>query len=253
MKIVEYDTRYCGRGYPSLTVRQILEGPNSHPRSDPLPVSQLMETIILEAGWPTEWAFTHKTEPKYPQRYVVFRKLEKQLTAIEWVLGGKFAGKSILDLGCGAKSGTVESKTDPGYFEPWLARVLHHLGVKIVGIDIANLKNESFPSHRLDLLEPNTLKIFPDQSLDLVHSSALYSSPELQERLEGHGWDGSLTAATRLINILQPQIERILKPTGCYLFREDTRYLTEKEPSRSKVSPLEKFSPRIRLEDLIGC
>lgn len=224
--------------------------------SDRLP-SKMMLKIIKEAGWPTDWAYYqprryagfHDPFAGQPWRYEIFSKLEKQLSAVIKTLHGEIKGKRILDLGCGAKQKTHESEMDIGKFDPWLARLLHALGAKVIGIDVGDLEAEKFKHFNLDLLIHNSLNIFPDHYFDIVHSSALYTSPELQFRVEGKAGEGSFRAAWKLARILLPQIKRILKPNGVYLLRELDEYLKIK--SRSNLEQDHSPIPYIVTDNLV--
>lgn len=173
------------------------------------------------------------------------RKLEYQLTAVAFVLGDNLVGKRALDLGCGAEVGTEEAD-DEGIssekYEPWLARALHLMGAEVTGIDVGDLTREPFKSLKIDLTNPNSLIVIPDGSFDLVHSSALYSSPELAKRVIGGKFDwrydhNAYAAALKLIDHLKPQIERVAAPDGIYLFRELADYLRGKDIYENPVRP----------------
>lgn len=239
MRTVEYDTSYSGK-YPSEAVRRMLWEYSGKP-------SDLVTGLFSKFGYSTDWSRLY--DISNPRRLDVLRKLEKQLTAVIWALDGNINEKTILDLGCGSKDCPDKKGNVRIDFEPWLARVLHRMGVKVVGIDVGDLSQEEFETYNLDLLNPNSLNSFADQSFDLVHSSALYSSSELQERVEGHSYDGSLNAAGTLVRILKPQIARILKPTGFYVFREQMDYLTmDNSGYQIGESPLYVLEPKIILE-----
>ncbi len=253
MRTIEYDTRALG-GHPPESVRQILwDNPRSGAQSQP---SGLVKDVFSRAGYSIDWLGIQRSPFYYTSReYSILYNLQTKLTAVEWALEGTLDGRPILDLGCGARKDTAETsglhaRTRIKLHEPWFARILHRLGARVVGVDVGDLSGEEFEAHNLDLLDPDALNSFPDQSFDLVHSSALYTSPELQRRVSGHGYDGSLEAARALVAVLRPQISRLVKPNGCYLFRESFDYLTvDRSGYEIGISPLSVFDPRIILEN----
>lgn len=254
MRIVEYDTRYIGK-YPSdLVAPLIWDTPTEDGSSQP---SDLMVEVVHRSGWPADWLYKHTGPKGQPGRYAIFPKLEKQLTALMWAADGNLQDKRILDLGCGARGGMYEGEHGGyglGNFEPWLARTLHQLGVKVVGVDVGRVNEEPFEAHLIDLLKPDGLEKFTAGQFDIVHSSALYSSPELSRRFSSGQWyerDGSLDAAERLATMLLPQIKRITKDDGTYVFREDLGYLFERQYHQPPIHPLRVFTPRLILEDIL--
>ncbi|OGE19452.1 hypothetical protein A3J19_02200 [Candidatus Daviesbacteria bacterium RIFCSPLOWO2_02_FULL_41_8] len=143
---------------------------------------------------------------------VIVHPLAEQLKWIFTAAGGNIVGKRILDLGCGSNGNTIDSKEFGALFRPWLCRTLLELGAEPIGVDFGDLNGEKFEAHSRDLSLPESLNFVPDDSVDIIHSRALHTSPQLSElRVEsGH-----------LMEILNPQIMRILKPQGVFLFSKD--------------------------------
>ena len=121
---------------------------------------------------------------------------------------GDLKNKKILELGCGSKN----SKDDffgKGNFEPWLLRALHEYGANPVGIDIAGLEGELFEGHSIDLSKKGSLDLFQDNSFDIVCAYSFFDSPFLNYHCDGSG---------SIFNKLVPQLERIIKPDGHFVF-----------------------------------
>lgn len=144
-------------------------------------------------------------------------KIDRQIKAVLWAAKGDLEEKTVLDLGCGATKST--EREDPrlplpkGWrYHPWLCRALHHHGVRVIGADIGSNEEESFESVQTNLAEENSLASIPEKSVDIAHSDALASSPLLKLLSSG-------TPEVHINDILLPQLERILKPEGTYVWR----------------------------------
>jgi hypothetical protein len=140
-------------------------------------------------------------------------------------------GKTILDLGCGTiknRSGFESWGSDYGKygFDPWLCRLLPYLGVKTIGIDIDNLDNEKFEHYSLNLLEPNSLSFLQDNSIDIAHTRWFFNSPTLMKmvyeekfnQFDENNYEQYKKAKEKLMNLLVPQLERIVKPEGLFIY-----------------------------------
>ncbi|GEM_PF-5175526 len=133
------------------------------------------------------------------------RQLGTVLTAIRNPRGisvlDHFRGKSIIDLGCGSKN------TDDGIgFEPDFCRLLHAIGIDVTGIDIRDNSQEEFKNRRVDLRDPHSLDFLDNHSIDVAHSKALIDSPTL------------LVPESDLMATLVPQLERVVKPKGVFIY-----------------------------------
>lgn len=106
--------------------------------------------------------------------------------------GGRYEnlrGKIILDLGCGCNN-WHKRFSDPAQpdseshrdFEPWLARALHFLGARVIGIDTGDLEGEKFEHHSIDLAQPDALGFLKDGSVDAVVVSGVLIWLEPSER-----------------------------------------------------------------------
>lgn len=117
------------------------------------------------------------------------RRFQEVIRGVPFYLSAVFAvvddvkGKTILDIGCGSKGkDTYESKlftyANAGRFEPWLARVLHHLGANVIGIDIGESPHEQFSFRQADFMaEP--LPLSPHERVDIALCFNAISSPGL--------------------------------------------------------------------------
>jgi SAM-dependent methyltransferase len=142
--------------------------------------------------------------------------VEHTITRICEILGTNLKRKRILDLGCGSTGQSQDSHMmgrNDGHFynEPWLSRALYHLGARPIGVDIGRLVDEKFEHHSIDLLEPDALRFLKDHSVHLAIASRLFSSPQFN-RLGG--------IETEFRKILDPQLERVLKPSGVFLYQD---------------------------------
>lgn len=156
---------------------------------------------------------------------IIASPLIKQLTWIFFAANGQVEGKRILDLGCGSTGSTEESSEhyDLGLslYHPWLCRTLDRLGAYPIGVDIGELQHEKFETHRVNLLTPNALGDIPDGTIDIVHSRALFDSPELYEQFQKHlptPWLSMDKRDNYLMELLQPQVMRVLKPSGVFVY-----------------------------------
>ncbi len=146
----------------------------------------------------------------------------KQLSWLFFAVNGNIKGKRILDLGCGSTGGTEESL--PEYFgvlfQPWLCRTLVELGAYPIGVDIGELEREKFEAYRTNLLTLGALAMLPDDSIDVVHSRALFTSPELDEQFHRSSppWLFRPEREDYLMKLLKLQVERVLKPGGSFVY-----------------------------------
>jgi SAM-dependent methyltransferase len=123
-------------------------------------------------------------------------------------------GKRILDLGCGSKTIPNPSPYPYGFtntYEPWLCRflALPQIGASPVGVDIRNNLGENFENHQADLTKPDSLSFLPDGSVDIAHAGNFYTLPEID--------------VEEINRNLLPQLERIVKPNGIFLYEDLTR------------------------------
>lgn len=134
--------------------------------------------------------------------------------------GKNLKQKRFLDLGCGSMHTTKDSKlTNYGRYEPWFSRVLHRAKIDVTGVDIGNLSQEEFSNLRKNLLESNALDELPSNYYDHIHAYLLFNSPELEKQTTGKDLqDASIETGKKLRDILMPQIKRLLKPEGFFLY-----------------------------------
>jgi hypothetical protein len=160
----------------------------------------------------------------------IFPRLEEHCQMIERALGYNIKGKRILDLGCGCSSDNYESGNFPNnMYGPWMGRFMHFMkdgtGIEYIGVDCGSNTEEKFDYRRLDLLEPDALsREFKEDYFDLVLAFMLFSSPELAARsgqkkeYYEYNWNADAKSAKGLADIIMPQIERIAKPDGVFLW-----------------------------------
>lgn len=119
---------------------------------------------------------------------------------------GDVKGKRVLDLGCGTIN-SPDSIFLKRSFEPWFARALSHMGADIVGIDkYAGGQETLFVEHKIDLSEENSLDFLKDKSIDIACMNSLLDAPSLK------------TLPKKFMNIIAPQLERIVKNDGIFIY-----------------------------------
>ena len=134
--------------------------------------------------------------------------LMSQLPYVLYVCNGELEGKTIIDLGCGSISKDDQGKFCKNrIFEPWLCRTLVELDANVTGIDFKKNNYELFAFYQVDLFEKR-LDFIDCFSADVVNASQLFNSPS--QRYSSNG--------RNLRRILFPQVERILKPKGYFVY-----------------------------------
>jgi hypothetical protein len=146
--------------------------PNSHtrsytPPSEPLrrprqPTDAELATSIINTYHPVLSESVHEKLTKRVLEHIDF--LRSAFPEIEGV-----RGKRILDVACGSRN---YPDNQNHLYEPWMLRLLCHLGAECVGVDISPQTDEPFSSYSVDLLEPNALSILPTKSFDAYYICA---------------------------------------------------------------------------------
>lgn len=121
-------------------------------------------------------------------------------------------GKKILDIACGSRN--YEDDTLKR-FEPWMCRLLLHLGATPVGVDRVSQRTEEFESHIADLTVPDALSCVKPPLFDGVYISGFPTCKAI-EHLDSIG----LTWPTMRENILY-HARRLLKPGGIIIRQFD--------------------------------
>jgi len=141
-----------------------------------------------------------------------------QMNHVLFATSGNLENKRILDLGCGSNDPHLEGKGifNDRMFEPWLCRGLLELGAIPIGIDIGDLSKEKFEHYQLNLLGLNCLNFIPNSSIDITNAHELFNSPHLNQSYMGLNSSGR-----ELKEILLPQLKRIVKPKGYFIYSDD--------------------------------
>jgi hypothetical protein len=114
-------------------------------------------------------------------------------------------GARIVDVACGSRlcDGNRE-----GRFDPWMSRVLHHLGARPLGVDIALQWNEPFESRVVDLTMPGALDFLEAQSIDGYYVHGFPNSATLTAiDRQGSTWESVRSS-------IEGSLTRALRPTG---------------------------------------
>jgi hypothetical protein len=182
-------------------------------------LESVQKDFILEAD-----KISSRLEPALVEKYyhgkdsiVGFRldstaSTEQELNVLLTLTNGSLEGKTILDLGCGCTVPVPIGGEHDGFdrmYEPWLCRYLLELGINHIGVDIGPNIADKFNFHRADLTEPSALDFIPSSSIDIANAHQLFDSPFLLHVIRFGG---------NLYDILRPQLERIIKPEGYFVY-----------------------------------
>ena len=124
------------------------------------------------------------------------------------VLGNSVLERRVLDLGCGSVQSQDYSFVLNRPYEPWLCRFLHKAGSKVVGVDVADNKNELFENYKVDLRSTGALSFLPDESIDLANAFGLFDSKVIQFTPSSMDFEKNL----------EKELERVLKPDGFFIY-----------------------------------
>ncbi len=151
-------------------------------------------------------------------------------------LNHKTEGKRLLDLGCGAESGNMESVKYRGEYAPWLGRFIDSTkqshGLEYIGVDCGDLSREVFLNKQLNLLDKKCLvREFQENYFDIVTAFMLFNSPELERVISGRDRpNASYFSGKTLVDSLIPQLEKIMKPNGILVWYGGDKSLIVSEP-----------------------
>jgi len=134
---------------------------------------------------------------------------------------GDLRGKTILDIGCGAKNswdygGTELAKLERLY-DPWLCRVTRELGAMVTGIDGGSSPDEEYIHLETNMLQfEEALKRFKENSIDLACAWSFFDSP-------------SLADGRSMFKRVVKSLERKIKPEGFFVFESIGTGLLDKK------------------------
>jgi hypothetical protein len=169
--------------------------------------------------------YTTKEIPEALEVYEKLKKIEKTITTkygpcdysvklFETTLLTHFLksleGKTIVDLGCGARQSWEYDMSLMGrekrMYDPWLCRTLNEFGANVIGIDGGESPQEEYRHIQQNLMSSGKLiDSFPDKSIDLVCAFGLFDSPSLRD---GQG----------LFHFLIERFDRKVKDNGFFVF-----------------------------------
>ncbi len=123
----------------------------------------------------------------------------------------KISTASILLLWCGC------SNYDDGFYwkeyEPHLARELHKMWAKVLGIDIGDNIKEEFPHQTIDLLQEPEKLVTLVQDFDIVFDGRFSETQNMCRVLHRKIW----FRPEHFQNKLRQEVGRILKPQWIYI------------------------------------
>jgi len=130
----------------------------------------------------------------------------------------------VLDLGCGRVNGDCSyQKTAPRQYEPWPARLLHELGVPVIGIDLGGLDSEEFEHYACNLLDDGALAFLSSNSIDFANAACLFNSPALRSCAYLWEPERQKQVGRELKARLIPQLERIVRPDGFFIYQGEQK------------------------------
>jgi hypothetical protein len=147
-------------------------------------------------------------------------RVQSRLAVIMHTLGD-LRGKTILDIGCGAKNSWdyngSELARQERFYDPWLCRVTRELGAMVNGIDGGSSPDEDYIHIKTNMLQfEEALKKFKENSIDLACAWSFFDSPSLI--------DGKLMF-TRVVKSLEKKV----KPEGFFIFESTGTGLLDKK------------------------
>lgn len=153
----------------------------------------------------------YKGKPWYSSIYWFNLRLE-WFDIWEMIWRNKIKTASVVLLWCGCEN------YDDGYYwkeyEPHLARVLHSMWTRVVGVDIGDNSSENFPHEKIDLLEEPEKLITLGGDVDLVFDGRFSETqnmcPVLNRRI-------SLGSVEKFQERLKQQVCIILKTGWVYV------------------------------------
>ena len=118
-------------------------------------------------------------------------------------------GLRILDVACGSR---LAESNNHRRFDPWMARLLTALGAHVVGVDIAEQRNETFESHQADLTDPDALAIFKSGSFDACYLGAFPTLRAIRSyEARGMDWPTFKTSINRDLELCPKPGGRIIR------------------------------------------
>ena len=174
-----------------------------------------VESRSIQSEVDVEYRFIAKelVESTKSQRdFIVNEYASNKLAHLLSVTNGALEGKTVLELGCGAIRG--EPMGGGEYYEPWLCRILHELGVAVTGIDVVpSVLEEPFVAYAQNLLSDTSLDMLEDNSIDVACAFGLLTSPMLLRDL----LYTNMSALDFEVDVIR-RLERVVKPEGTFVY-----------------------------------
>lgn len=171
--------------------------------------TQIVDTFFAEKGIDTFYLFAERE-----------RLIKKLSVLLKHHPGVNIFEKTIIDLGSGHDGKSEISGLHDPRNEPWFCRLLHRLGIPVIGIDIGPMHEEPFRNFQADLTANGSLNFLPDELADVVIADNFYTTEEHLYRKP----DRPEFSYRTIRQTLFPQIRRILKPRGFYLENDEISF-----------------------------
>jgi hypothetical protein len=207
------------------------------PPSEPLQPKRLPQDFQLATNLVLDY-HPHLTEEQIePIRKRVIEHIDYLRVAFTDFL--ELRGKRILDIACGSRN--YHDDTLKRY-EPWMPRLLVHLGAHPFGVDLAPQSDERFGWRQADLLTPGALSFVETHSFDAYYVCAFPTRKAIKTMIAtGPSWP---TVRTEILS----HLERSLKPGGTIIrtFTNKTEEYVEQVRQSLQPAPELKLPPHVR-------
>lgn len=133
--------------------------------------------------------------------------ITRHIDALKFALGDleNARGLGVLDVACGSRDCAGNRQ---GTFDPWMSRLLHHLGAQPLGLDIAPQRDERFESRVVDLTRPGALDFLGAHSIDAYYVFGFPNSATLEAiDRQGLSWES-------VRDSIESALQVALRPTG---------------------------------------
>jgi hypothetical protein len=202
--------------------------PKERPGRPPQPEDIKLAEDVVRSYYPD----IDKTEVEYISKRV--------LTHVSFLRGtypdvSEVKGRSVLDIACGSR---IYPENQDKRYDPWMPRLLLHLGARPFGVDLQPQVDEKFPWRQANLLVPGSLQFLDSRSFDAYYICAFPTKLVVKEMVtNGPSWPDVRTE-------ILSHVTRALKLDGRIIRTftdESEKYVAEKSelfiPPRPVLPP----------------